>query len=335
MLEKPAVQFSLAPMMARTTPPFRYLARLLSPTLLLYTEMITAEALIFGDQQRLLMADSREEQLILQIGCSAADQAAKAVAIAEQYPYFSGYNLNVGCPSDRVQHSAIGAVLMAEPARVADILIAMRSATTKPVSIKQRIGIQSSKFAYDSYEDLLNFTSKIAPLVDWCTIHARVAILEGLSPQENREVPPLLYHYLQQLQLDLPELTIEINGGINSFAAIEHHRSNFRCIMLGRWPWNNNWILAQLEQRYNPCPPPPPSRRSILLAYLDWLDRQPLHCYSRYHWLKPLHNICHARPHGRLWRRLLSSPAATGDPRQIISTAMQSIPAGVLAEAAL
>lgn len=235
---------SIAPMMDWTDRHDRYFLRLISLHSLLYTEMITTHALMHGDRDRLLGFTPAELPLALQLGgCDPADLAYCA-RLAEDKG-FSEVNLNVGCPSDRVQHARFGACLMAEPALVAECIDRMQRAVKLPVTVKTRIGIDHQ----DSYQHLRNFVETIA--ATGCTvfiIHARKAWLQGLSPKQNREIPPLQYDVVARLKQDFPALTIVLNGGIKTLDAVKEHLAVFDGVMLGREAYHNPYFLASIEQ---------------------------------------------------------------------------------------
>lgn len=238
-------RFSVAPMMDWTDRHCRFFMRLLSKNALLYTEMVTTGALLHGDRERFLRHDEAEHPLALQLGGSnPADLAACAVMAQE-----TGYdevNLNVGCPSDRVQNNMIGACLMAHPELVADCVKAMRDSVSIPVTVKHRIGINGR----DSYAQLCDFVGKVHEAgCQSFTVHARIAILEGLSPKENRDIPPLRYDVVAKLKADFPALEIVLNGGIKTLEQCEAHLQTFDGVMLGREAYHNPWLLAEVDRR--------------------------------------------------------------------------------------
>lgn len=257
-------RISLAPMIDWTTSDFRAFARLFNPNIHLYTEMISTSAILKGDADRVLRFDDTEHPVVLQLGGSDADEMAQAVQIADAKGY-DEFNINVGCPSDRVQHNKIGACLMAEPQTVAKMVTAMQAVTDKPVTVKHRIGIDH----HDSYEFMKDFVETVADA--GCThfiAHARIAWLQGLSPKQNREIPPLRYDDIYRLKQDFPTLTIEINGGIDRMDAIREHLQYVDGVMIGRAFYHNPYLMAECNEL---CGLPMPSRREIfegLMAYL-------------------------------------------------------------------
>ncbi|MDB3936516.1 tRNA dihydrouridine(20/20a) synthase DusA [Granulosicoccus sp.] len=236
-------KLAIAPMMELTDRHYRYLARLLSKHALLYTEMLTCAAIIHGDRQYLLGKHSLEDPVVLQLGGSDPDQMASAARIGEQWGY-QEINMNVGCPSDRVKAGRFGACLMAEPARVADTVSAMQDAVCIPVSVKCRLGIDRD----DSYTALQSFVGQVAQ--SGCShfiIHARKAWLDGLSPKENRTIPPLRYDYVYRLKREFPDLHISINGGIESLDSTLEHLQHVDGVMMGRAAYYSPALLAEAD----------------------------------------------------------------------------------------
>lgn len=237
---------SVAPMMDCTDKHDRYFLRLISPQTLLYSEMITAQAIIHGNRDRLLKFHSAEKPLALQLGGSDPKLLAESAKIGEDYAY-DEINLNVGCPSDRVKSGSFGACLMLNPALVAECIHVMQQVVQIPVTIKCRIGVDER----DSYEDLYHFIRLISQA--GCRIfiiHARKAWLTGLSPKENREVPPLKYSTVWQIKKDFPELTIIINGGINTLDAIDEQLAHVDGVMIGRAAYSNPFFLSAIQNKY-------------------------------------------------------------------------------------
>ena len=238
-------RFSCAPMMDWTDRHCRFFLRQLSKHALLYTEMVTTGAILHGDTSRFLRHSVAEYPLALQLGGSVAADLAACAKLGEAVGY-SEINLNVGCPSDRVQNNMIGACLMGHPQLVADCVKAMQDAVDIPVTVKHRIGINGR----DSYAELCDFVGTVRDA--GCrsfTVHARIAILEGLSPKENREVPPLRYEVAAQLKQDFPELEIILNGGIKTLEDCQQHLQTFDGVMLGREAYHNPYLLAQVDQQ--------------------------------------------------------------------------------------
>lgn len=289
---------------------FRYLLRLISKHTLLYTEMVTTGALIHGDRQRFLAHDAAEYPLALQLGGSDPAALAECAKMGEDAGY-SEINLNVGCPSDRVQSGSFGACLMAEPGLVAEGVAAMQKAVNIPVTVKTRLGIDEQ----DSYEFLTNFIDAVSAA--GCNIfilHARKAWLKGLSPKENRDVPPLDYQRVYQIKKDYPHLHIDINGGIHSLLEVQQHLQYVDGTMLGRAIYNDPYLLIDADECIFMQPAADqPSRHDIIEAMLPYIaDRmqqgRPLKSITRH-----LLGLFQGQPGARRWRRHLSENAHLAD----------------------
>ena len=260
MVDMTNKRLSVAPMIDWTTTDYRYFARLFNPHVYLYTEMISTGALIHGNRARHLRFETLEHPLVLQLGGADISEMTQCAEFAQQYGY-DEVNINVGCPSDRVQHNKIGACLMAEPHTVADLVKHMQAAVDIPVTVKHRIGIDD----FDSYEFMVDFVEKVAAA--GCTrfiVHARTAWLQGLSPKQNREIPPLRYEDVYRLKQDFPQLDIEINGGIDTVKDIEAHLQHVDGVMIGRAFYHNPYLLAETNSLWNESAP----KRSDILAQL-------------------------------------------------------------------
>ena len=260
-------RLSVAPMIDWTTTDYRYFARLFNPHVYLYTEMISTGALLYGNRARHLRFDTLEHPLVLQLGGADSSEMAQCAQFAQQHGY-DEVNINVGCPSDRVQHNKIGACLMAEPQTVADLVKHMQAAVDIPVTVKHRIGIDD----FDSYEFMVDFVEKVAAA--GCTrfiVHARTAWLQGLSPKQNREIPPLRYDDVYRLKQDFPTLDIEINGGIETVADIKAHLQHVDGVMIGRAFYHNPYLLAEANSLWGA---PIPKRSDILAQLYPYLEKQ-------------------------------------------------------------
>ncbi len=261
---------SVAPMMDWTDRHCRQFHRHLTRHTWLYTEMVTTGALLHGDVARHLDFAELEHPIALQLGGSEPQDLAQCARLGEQWGY-DEINLNCGCPSERVQRGAFGACLMAEPALVADCVKAMRDAVSIDVTVKHRIGIND----VDSYDFMRDFVGTIAEA--GCTtfiVHARNAILKGLSPKENREIPPLQYDYAYRLKREFPQLEIILNGGVKTLAEIDLHLQQVDGVMLGREAYHNPYLLAQFDARYYQDEAPVKSRRAVLEAMLPYVQTQ-------------------------------------------------------------
>jgi tRNA-dihydrouridine synthase A len=297
-----AHRVSVAPMMDYTDRHFRYFIRLMSRHTGLYTEMLTTGALLHGDPRRFLEFHAAEHPLALQLGGSEPGQLAACARIAADYGY-DEVNLNAGCPSDRVQQGRFGACLMNEPKLVRECVSAMRAASPLPVTVKTRFGVDER----DSYPELVDFISTTAQGgCDTFIIHARKAWLKGLSPKENREIPPLRYDVAAALKRDFPRFTIVVNGGVQTLEAMERHLGAFDGVMVGREAVSNPYLFADVDRRFFDPAAPVLSRTEILNAWLPYLAAQlqegvPLQRMTR-HAL----GLFHGCPGARQWRRHLS-----------------------------
>ena len=294
-------RLSVAPMIDWTTTDYRYFARLFNPHVYLYTEMISTGALLYGKRERHLRFAKEENPLVLQLGGADIKEMSQCAQFAEQYGY-DEVNINVGCPSDRVQHNKIGACLMAEPNTVAELVKHMQAAVDIPVTVKHRIGIDD----FDSYEFMAQFVQTVAN--SGCTrfiVHARTAWLQGLSPKQNREIPPLRYDDVYRLKQDFPELTIEINGGIETIEDIKAHLQHIDGVMIGRAFYHHPYLLAEANCLWGQ-PIPIPKRSEILAKLYPHLREQvangePLSTMAR-HYLGLFQGLSGARK----WRQALS-----------------------------
>ncbi len=299
---------SVAPMMDWTDRHCRYFHRLLAPSALLYTEMVTTGAIIHGDAARYLAFNLEEYPLALQLGGSDPNDLAACARIAEQRG-FNEINLNVGCPSDRVQRGRFGACLMLEPDLVRDCMSAMRDAVDIPVTIKTRLGVDD----HYSYEYMSDFVGQVAE--SGCSVfimHARKAILAGLSPKQNRDVPPLHHDWVYRLKKESPELEIIINGGIDSVESARQHLEHVDGVMLGRVAYHTPWVLAECQQQFL-HEPAVNSREKIILLMSEYLERQVRAGTAVKHVSRHLLGLFQGLPGARAWRRYLSENAFKDD----------------------
>ncbi len=295
-------RFCVAPMMDCTDRHDRYLLRLITRRALLYSEMITSHALCHGDRQRLLGFDAFEHPVALQIGGSESRQMAECARLAESFGY-DEINMNVGCPSDRVRSGRFGACLMAEPDVVASCVSAMAAAVSIPVTVKTRIGIDRD----ESWDQLAKFVETVAGAgCGTFIVHARRAWLNGLSPKQNREIPPLNYESVYELKRRQPHLTIVINGGIKTLDAAAAHLRYVDGVMIGREAYANPYLLAQVDSRFFGCAEQPRDRDEVLEEYLQYCGRQ-LERGSRLgHLSRHLVGLYQGQPGARRWRRSLN-----------------------------
>jgi tRNA-dihydrouridine synthase A len=283
----------------------RVFHRLLSTRARLYTEMITAAAVLHGDRQRLLGFSPEEHPVALQLGGSDPAQLAEAAVIGEAYGY-DEINLNVGCPSDRVQDGRFGACLMAEPDLVARCVDAMAAGVRVPVTVKCRIGIDEQ----DSEADFERFISTVAAAgCRTFIVHARKAWLQGLSPKENRDIPPLDYERVYRLKATHPELQIIINGGIAHLDAAAAHLEHVDGVALGRAAYQNPYLLTDVDRRFFADKPAPPTRRAVIEALIPYVERHVASGGRLNNIVRHMHGLYQARPRARAFRRHLAEHA--------------------------
>lgn len=294
-------EISIAPMMDLTDHHCRYFLRLISPHVKLYTEMVTANAVIFGDKSKLLRYNPEEQPLAVQLAGSVPEDLAKSAKICEEYG-FAEINLNCGCPSDRVQKAKIGACLMAEADLVADCVKAMQDVVDIPVTVKTRIGIDN----LDSYEFLVDFISKVNSAgCDKFIIHARKAWLNGLNPKENRTIPELNYPRVFKLKQDMPNLDIILNGGIESVEQIKQVLPHVDGVMIGRAAYYNPYLLAQIEQEIFQSNYVP-DRYEIVNQLLPYIHKKLSVGVAWTNLIRHYMGLFKGQPGARIWRQFLS-----------------------------
>jgi len=287
----------------------RHFWRLLTRNALLYTEMVTTGALIHGDRERFLHYNDSEHPVALQLGGSDPEALARCAAWAQEWGY-DEVNLNCGCPSDRVQSGAFGACLMAEPERVAQCVAAMRKSCDLPVTVKHRIGID----AMEHYDDMKRFVTTVAEAgCEVFIVHARKAWLQGLSPKENREIPPLNYPWAYQLKKELPTLEIIINGGITSVSAAKEHLRQVDGVMIGREAYQNPWMLAAVDEALFGTANPASERGDVLNAFLPYVREQLSEGVPLNHMTRHILGLFQSVPGARKFRRHLSENAYRKD----------------------
>ncbi len=297
-------------MMDRSDRHFRRFMRLISRHTLLYSEMVTCPAVLHGDRERLLGYDDEEHPLVLQLGGDDPEQLAACARIAQAQGY-DEVNLNVGCPSDRVQSGRFGACLMRTPERVAEAVAAMRASVTIPVTVKHRIGVDE----LDRYEDMLRFVDVVAAAgCDRFTVHARKAWLSGLSPKQNREIPPLRHADVHRLARERPELSIELNGGLRSLAEVEAQLAQVDAVMIGRAAWDDPWLFAAVDRRLFGDPRPEPSRSEVVAAFVPYVERWlASKGPSPTALLRNVLNLFVGRPGTRRWKQAVADKCRTPD----------------------
>ena len=318
-----ANRFSIAPMLDWTDRHCRYFHRLLTSESLLYTEMITTGAIIHGKGD-FLAHNQEEHPVALQLGGSNPQDLATCAKLAQQRGY-DEVNLNVGCPSDRVQNGRFGACLMAEPQLVADCIAAMRDVVDIPVTVKTRIGIDEQ----DSYQFLSDFVSIVAEKggCEQFTIHARKAWLSGLSPKQNREIPPLDYPRAYQLKQDFADLNIAINGGVKTLEEAKEHLTYIDGVMVGREAYQNPYLLAQVDQDIFGLDKPVKKRTQVVEEMYPYIEKQLSNGAYLVHITRHMLGLFQNMPGARQWRRYISENAhKPGSGVEVVETALSKIP---------
>jgi tRNA-dihydrouridine synthase A len=302
---KRARRFSVAPMMDWTDRHCRFLHRLLTRQALLFTEMVTSAAIVHGDAPRHLRFDPVEQPVALQLGGSDPAELAAATRLAHEAGY-AEINLNVGCPSDRVQSGRVGACLMAEPALVAECVRAMRDATDRPVTVKCRIGIddQDTEQSLDRFADAM-----VAAGVDALYVHARKAWLQGLSPKENRTIPPLDYDRVHRLRARLAPLPVMLNGGLETLEAAEAEMAHVDGVMLGRAAYHQPMLLAEVDRRFFGATTASVTLEAVIAAMADYADREAQQGTRLNNIARHMLGLANGRPGARQFRQILSVDA--------------------------
>lgn len=293
----------------------RHFHRLITRHARLYTEMVTTGALVHGDVPRHLDFDTVEHPVALQLGGSEPADLAHAARLGEQWGY-DEINLNCGCPSERVQRGAFGACLMNEPQTVADGVRAMRDVVAIPVTVKHRIGVDRT----ESYAFVRDFVGTVADA--GCSVfivHARNAWLQGLSPKENREIPPLRYEFVHRLKADFPALTIVVNGGIAGDDAIAAQLDRVDGVMIGRDAYHHPWRMASWDRRFFGAAGPPPEREAVEAGMVCYMERQAALGVPWSHIARHMLGLWHATPGARLWRQVWSDHRHKDEPPAVVA----------------
>ena len=291
-----------APMMDWTDRHCRFFHRLLTRRTRLYTEMVTTGALLHGNVPRHLDFNPEEHPLALQLGGSESAELARCAMLAQQWGY-DEINLNCGCPSERVQRGSFGACLMAEPRLVADCVKAMRDAVSLPVTVKHRVGIDKT----ESYAFVRDFVGTVAQAgCEVFIVHARNAWLKGVSPKENRELPPLRYEFVHRLKREFPALTIVLNGGVRTNAEIEAQLVFVDGVMLGREAYHNPWLMAEWDRRFFGTQPPAGNHDEVEAAMVGYMDRLVAGGEPWWHAARHMIGLRHGLPGARKWRQVWS-----------------------------
>ena len=307
---------SIAPMVDKTDKHFRNFIRMISDKPTLYTEMITAKAIINGNLDYILGFDEIEHPIVLQIAATNKEEAYQAVKMAEKYNY-DEINLNVGCPSDKVSGNMMGAYLMAFPEFVSDMILEMKKATNKSITVKHRIGIDGKNILpnyldrtlLDRYEDMERFVKIVKESgVKKFIVHARIAILEGLDPKQNREIPPIRYEDVYRLKKENSDLIIEINGGIKTFEDAKKHLEHVDSIMIGREIYDNPMILVELDELYgvkNNI-----ERKEIVEKMLIYVESMEKRSERPHSFLMHTQGLFHGQKGSKFWKRSINDPKA-------------------------
>ena len=298
----------------------RYFLRQISKQALLYTEMVTTGAIIYGKGDYLAF-NHEEHPVALQLGGSDPSDMAKCAELAQAKGY-DEVNINVGCPSDRVQNGRFGACLMAEPETVAACIKSMQAAVDIPVTVKSRIGIDDM----DEYEDLTRFVDCVANAgCDTFIVHARKAWLQGLSPKENRDIPPLMYDRVYLLKEQFPDLHISINGGIKTLDEAEEHLKHLDGVMIGREVYSNPWMLSDVDHRICGEPEQSLTRSDIVELMLPYAEQQMKEGARVWHIARHMLGLFQGQPGGRIWRRYLSQHGPKGAGVELLSEALETV----------
>ncbi len=315
-------RFCVAPMLDWTTPNCRYFHRLLTRHTLLYTEMVTTGAILYGDESRFLAFNEAEHPLALQLGGSDPVALAECARRAQDYGY-DEVNLNVGCPSDRVQNGRFGACLMAEPDLVAECVDRMSQQVQIPVTVKTRIGIDER----DSYEELVHFISRVAEAgCDTFIIHARKAWLSGLSPKENREIPPLRYDVVYQIKQDLPHLKIVLNGGVTSLEQAAQILEQVDGVMIGREAYQHPYLLASVDRVLFGVAGEDKTRQQVVEELLPFIELKRSQGRRVHEVTRHILGLFHGQPGARKWRQVLSQQGIKADAdASVVLEALQQV----------
>jgi tRNA-dihydrouridine synthase A len=314
---------SIAPMMDRTDRHYRYFMRQITRRTLLYTEMVTSQAIMHGDKEHLLGFSEEEKPLSLQVGGDNPADLAECARIAEDMGY-DEINLNVGCPSSRVQSGNFGACLMAQPQQVADCVAAMIDATKIPVTVKHRIGVDD----LDSYEEMVNFVNVVSGAgCNRFTVHARKAWLQGLSPKENRDVPPLRYDDVHRLKQDFPHLFIEINGGFKTLVQVEQHLQSVDAVMIGRAAYDNPYLFATVDKEFYTEESQFFNRHEVVENMYDYIDKWTSKGLKLNKITRHMLQLFAGKPGSRAWKQHITENSCRfGVGSEVVREALAKVP---------
>ena len=314
---------SIAPMMDRTDRHYRYFMRQITRRTLLYTEMVTSAAIMHGDREHLLGFSEEEKPLSLQVGGDNPQDLAECARIAEGMGY-DEINLNVGCPSSRVQSGNFGACLMTQPQQVADSIAAMINATKIPVTVKHRIGVDD----LDSYEDMVNFVKIVSQAgCQRFTVHARKAWLKGLSPKENRDVPPLRYDDVHRLKQEFPHLFIEINGGIKTITQVQQHLQSVDAVMIGRAAYDNPYLFATVDKEFYTESAQFFNRHEVVENMYDYIDKWATKGLKLNKITRHMLQLFSGKPGSRAWKQHITENSCYfGVGSEVVREALGKVP---------
>lgn len=314
---------SIAPMMDRTDRHYRYFMRQITRRTLLYTEMVTSAAILHGDREHLLGFSPQEKPLVLQVGGDTPSELAECARIAEAMDY-DQINLNVGCPSSRVQNGNFGACLMAQPEQVARCIEAMVKVVNIPVTVKHRIGIDH----LDRYEDMANFVRIVSDAgCQHFTVHARKAWLQGLSPKENRNIPPLRYSDVHRLKQELPDLFVEINGGFTSLEQVQEQQEYVDGVMIGRAAYDNPYLFAKADCDIYSETVIPPTRHQVVEAMFSYIDHWVAKGLKLNKITRHMLQLFAGQPGSRAWKRhITENSCLVGVGSEVVREALAKIP---------
>ncbi|WP_413165082.1 tRNA dihydrouridine(20/20a) synthase DusA [Capilliphycus salinus ALCB114379] len=322
-LKNQVYPLSVAPMMDRTDRHFRYFMRQITRRTLLYTEMVTSAAIIHGDRSKLLGFSPEEKPLVLQIGGDQPEELAICAEIAEDMGY-DQVNLNVGCPSSRVQNGNFGACLMAQPERVAEAVSKMQNRVKIPVTVKHRIGIDDR----DRYEDMANFVEIVSGSgCQQFTVHARKAWLQGLSPKDNRNIPPLRYEDVHRLKQEFPHLLIEINGGLTNFSQVHEQLKSVDAVMIGRAAYDNPYLFATADREFYGEETTPLTRHQVVEAMFPYLEYWLSRGVKLNSMMRHVLQLFTGQPGTKAWKRYLSENGClAGAGVEVVREALTQVP---------
>jgi len=323
--DESCTRLSVAPMMERTDRYYRYFARLLAPDMLLYTEMVNANAIVRGDPNRWLEYHDSEHPVALQLGGNEPAKLAAAAKVAEQFGY-DEINLNVGCPSDRVRSGAFGACLMGDAPLVADCVAAMSDAVSLPITVKNRIGIDDGEVCNDSYEFLAQFVETVSQGgCEMFIVHARKAVLGGLSPKQNRSIPPIRYEVVAQLAREFPHLRIVVNGAVRDSECVAERLEEVAGVMIGRQAYKEPYWLAELNRQFLNPDYELPERPDVVAAMADYAAEVVQGRVRLHHVTRHMAGLYAGVAGARAWRRKLAALGSVDELAALAATPIERL----------